>query len=180
MNEVVHLLASLITEKKSITNLSPLKELEYLLKKFYETFQPSKCVSCDKTAEFYLDQLPLLSRRLLATYGSDLCFVLKDSRTRTSISRFITFLSVVNVQNLYLCLCFAGATGWTAMELQILLIRYYAKINPCNLQLIECLAARFSGSRIAYLALNQQLMEKYGTDLEDILSLAGRPTISRY
>ena len=71
------------------------------------------------------------------------------------------------------CFVSAGTTGWSEIELQILLIRYYSKINPCNLKKIKNLAARFLGSGEAFLTLNQQLMDKYGTDLRQTLAITG-------
>jgi hypothetical protein len=41
------------------------------------------------------------------------------------------------------------------------------------MNIIKDLAARYSGSQKAYLALNQQLKDKYGTDLDQTLSMTG-------
>ena len=43
------------------------------------------------------------------------------------------------------------------------------------MHIIKGLAANFAGSHSAYLTLNRQLLDRYGTDLEQMLTLTGRP-----
>ena len=59
------------------------------------------------------------------------------------------------------------------MELQILLVRYYSMINPSNVKIVKDLATNYSGSQTAFLDLNKLLKDKYGTDLEETLSISG-------
>ena len=67
-----------------------------------------------------------------------------------------------------------GTTGWSAVELEIMLIRFYAKVNPGNMSIIKGLASHFAGSKESYMSLNQQLLDKYGTDLDQMLAITGR------
>ena len=73
-----------------------MRDLERLLYLFYQKFNPLKCDSAEGVAAYYFGQLPLLSQKLLATYGSDLCCVLDDNRKskhhkKITIQVFISF-----------------------------------------------------------------------------------------
>ncbi len=68
-----------LVHAKSRPPAAHVHELERLLHLFYLRFNPLKCESCNRMAEHYFGQLPLLSQRLLATYGSDLCCVLENN-----------------------------------------------------------------------------------------------------
>jgi hypothetical protein len=59
------------------------------------------------------------------------------------------------------------------VELEIMLIKFYAKVNPSNMSIVNEIAARFAGTNESYLKLNQQLLDEYGTDLEQMLVLTG-------
>ena len=67
-----------------------------------------------------------------------------------------------------------GGSGWSSVDLEIMLIRYYSKVNPSNMHVSKGLASHFAGSRSAYLSLNKQLLDEYGTDLEQMLTLTGK------
>ena len=77
MNELV---ASILGEARSRPCPALVRRLADLLRKFYLKYNPLKCDSSEGVAEYYITNLPLLSQKLLATYGSDLCCVLDDSK----------------------------------------------------------------------------------------------------
>ena len=88
-------LGSLIVDPRLASVSTPHKksfdELDSLLKKFYAKFKPSKCVCSDIMAEYYLEKLPLLSSRLLSTYGSDLSSFL-DYNSKSKCKNCYTLL----------------------------------------------------------------------------------------
>ena len=73
-----HFLSSILGDKTTRHFQTQTRELAGLLRRFYDKHNPSKRDSSESLAASFVTNLPLLSQKLLATYGADLCCVLDN------------------------------------------------------------------------------------------------------